>query len=75
MKKFIYYAVRILWLSPMTLAAIVGFYLFVMCFTYCYLVFALPVACIIVFKLIASYETDVEETMKLIHEIHKDSCD
>ena len=75
MKKFIYYAVRILWLSPMILASIVGFYLFVMCFTYCYLVFALPVACIIVFKLIASYETDVEETMKLIHEIHKDSYD
>ena len=75
MKKFIYYAVRILWLSPMILASIVGFYLFVMCFTYCYLVFALPVACIIVFKLIASYETDVEETMKLIHEIYKDSCD
>ena len=75
MKKFIYCAVCILWLSPMMLAAIMGFYLFVMCFTYCYLVFALPVACIIVFKLIASYETDVEETMKLIHEIHKDICD
>ena len=75
MKKFIYYAVRILWLSPMILAAIVGFYLFVMCFTYCYLVFTLPIACITAFKLMASYEKDVEETMKLIHKIRKDLCD
>lgn len=75
MKKFIYWTVRILWSLPMIQATIMVFYLFAMCFTYCYLVFTLPIACITAFKLMASYEKDVEETMKLIHKIHKDLCD
>lgn len=74
MKKFIYWTVRILWAMPMIVAMLMSIYVFAMCFTYWYLIFVLPSSCIITVKMMASYETDIEETMKLIHKIYKDSC-
>ena len=75
MKKFIYYVVRILCALPALLAGILTICSFAACFIYWWCLLLMPILGVTTIKLMASYDTDVEETMKLIHEIHKDSCD
>ena len=75
MKKFIYYTVRILCALPALLAGILTICSFTSCFIYWWCFLIMPILGVTTIKLMASYNTDVEETMKLIHKIRKDLCD
>ena len=75
MKKFIYYTVRILCALPALLAGILTICSFTACFIYWWCLLLMPILGVTTIKLMASYNTDVEEAMKLIHKIRKDLCD
>ena len=75
MKKIINYVVRALCALPALLAGILTICSFTLCFEYWWLIFVTIILGVTAIKLMASYDSDVEEIMKLIHEIHKDSCD
>ena len=75
MNKFIYYTVRILCALPVLLAGIMTICSFTACFIYWWCLLLMPILGVTTIKLMASYDTDVEETMKLIHKIRKDLCD
>ena len=74
-KKLIYYTVHVLCALPALLACILTICFFVSCFIYWYCLIAMPIMGVTTIKLMASYNTDVEETMKLIHKIKEDLKD
>ena len=72
MKKFIYYVVRILCALPALLTGILTICSFTLCFEYWYLIFVMVILGVTTIKLMASYDSDVEEFTKLIEKIKED---
>ena len=72
MKKFIYYVVRILCALPALLTGILTICSFTLCFEYWYLIFVMVILGVTTIKLMASYDSDVEEFTKLIDKINED---
>ena len=72
MKKFIYYVVRILCALPALLTGILTICSFTLCFEYWWLIFVMVILGVTTIKLMASYDSDVEEFTKLIEKIKED---
>ena len=72
MKKFIYYVVHILCALPALLTGILTICSFTLCFEYWYLIFVMVILGVTTIKLMASYDSDVEEFTKLIEKIKED---
>ena len=72
MKKVTNYVVRALCALPALLTGILTIFSFILCFEYWWLIFVMVILGVTTIKLMASYDSDVEEFTKLIEKIRDD---
>ena len=72
MKKVTNYVVRALCALPALLTGILTICSFTLCFEYWWLIFVMVILGVTTIKLMASYDSDVEEFTKLIEKIRTD---
>lgn len=72
MKKVTNYVVRALCALPALLTGILTICSFTLCFEYWWLIFVMVILGVTTIKLMASYDSDVEEFTKLIEKIRDD---